>query len=135
MTPPNTPAPWAQCPKCGSTFFRDEEYRQYRVYASAVPGGGLQPSDEVRRIKTCMCGEPMPVNIVGRFDKVGRSLKESLAMARQYRESREPDKILAELALTFITRTEFQALVQRLDTLQTILGLPPAKDPHPPVPG
>jgi hypothetical protein len=61
MTPPNERDPWTQCPKCGSTFFQEVEFRQYRVHASAVPEGGLQPSDELRHMKMCMCGEPMPV--------------------------------------------------------------------------
>jgi hypothetical protein len=51
---------------------------------------------------------------------VAKSLQESLELARRYRESRNPDKILAELARTFITRTEFQTLTGRLDGLQTI---------------
>ena len=134
MTPPNPPVHKAECPKCGSTFFQEADYRQYQVYASAVPGGGLQPSDESRQLRICLCGEILPVAHRVRYDEVGKSLQESLQMAQKYRAGRDPDKILAELAHDFITRSEFQALIEQMDKLQALLAQG-GKDAEPNPPG
>ncbi|MGA3077585.1 MAG: hypothetical protein ABSG56_28375 [Bryobacteraceae bacterium] len=123
------------CPKCGSTNFSEDEFRQYTVHASALPGGGLSPSNESRHVKICMCGHPMPVGALARFDEVGKGFQESLDLAWQHLEKRNPDKILAELARDFVTRREFNELTGRLDGLQAILGQARGKDTDQPVPG
>lgn len=129
------PVAKAACPKCGSTFFQEAEYRQYQVHASAVPGGGLQPSDEVCRVKTCMCRETLPVHTIMRYiDDVEKSFQESLNWRSKCRDSRHPDKILADLADDFITRCEFQVLIEQLNRMQT-LKEQGGKDAEPNAPG
>src|ERR1700722_8065850 len=91
-----TPQNWADCPQCGSAFFHQEDYRQYTGSASELPSGGLTPGNDYRQVKVCLCGEPMPLGVLARIDEVGKSLQESLAMARKYREGRDKGKILVE---------------------------------------
>jgi len=77
----------------------------------------------------------MPVGALARFDEVGKGFQESLDLAWQHLEKRNPDKILAELARDFVTRREFNELTGRLDGLQAILGQARGKDTDTPVPG
>ena len=91
------------------------------MHSSLLPGGGLAPSDEFRHVRICLCGHPMPVRTVARFDEVGRSLQQSLQAAQHYRERMGPDQIVAELTRGFITHAEFQALSDQVSALESIL--------------
>jgi hypothetical protein len=90
------------------------------VSPSAVPGGGLHPNDESSVVRICACGHPVRIVKGGRFGQVGQSLQQSLDAAVRYRESRSTGKILAELADTFVTWSEFQDLLARLGNLETL---------------
>jgi hypothetical protein len=120
MTPQKKQDSLAQCPQCGSTSFYAAEFRQYIVYPPAVPGGGLHPSDAFREVKICACGYPMPIGPVGHYNQAAQSFKKSLAAAQQYLESKSADKILSELARSFITRREYQLLIERLTNLEML---------------
>ena len=114
-----------ECPRCESTYFQEVEFRQYRVHASAVPGGGYQPDTAVCRARICLCGHVTPVALPMALQKhqgvAADSFAASCQAAEKYRRSLDPNPILNDLARDFVTWSQFEALQQRLESLQNIL--------------
>jgi hypothetical protein len=55
------------CPSCGSTWFREETFNQYRkeTYSSRA-GGDLEVISEMpQTLRVCLCGRPLSPNIGG----------------------------------------------------------------------
>ena len=49
-----------RCPKCGSEWLMQGEFRRYREAYSAYPGGEIDPVDgAVFRLAVCLCGHPL----------------------------------------------------------------------------
>jgi hypothetical protein len=81
----------SKCPSCGSTWFRDETFNQYRAETySSRAGGELEVISEMpQTLRVCLCGAPLPPNVGGalhggitpsaNMDSFGKSLKAALA--------------------------------------------------------
>jgi len=117
-----------KCPKCGSTFFQEAEFRQYLGFG---PAGGIHPPDSTRRVRICICGHPMAPAKAVRLDAPAESLRESLRLAWERRQRMDGDQILSDMEAAFVTRPEFQALDERLNGLGKILEEATSQDPDP----
>lgn len=80
----------SKCPSCGSTWFREETFNQYRAETYSSPGGELEVISEMpQTLRVCLCGAPLPPNVGGalhggitpsaNMDSFGKSLKAALA--------------------------------------------------------
>jgi hypothetical protein len=81
----------SKCPSCGSTWFREETFNQYRAETySSRAGGELEVISEMpQTLRVCLCGAPLPPNIGGalhggitpssNMDSFGKSLRAALA--------------------------------------------------------
>jgi hypothetical protein len=59
----------AVCDRCGSNWFQEVEYNQYKgaTYSSA-PGGEIEQINQMpMRIRVCLCGKPYRPNVGGAF--------------------------------------------------------------------
>lgn len=110
------------CPRCGSNYFQEVEYRQYRkqMYSSA-PGGNLSPVSELSfRALVCLCGHV----IANHHSQWGARLPEgaafydSVTKAAACREARDPEKLQQALVSTYASRTDLENLLQRLGDIE-----------------
>lgn len=85
----------ARCPDCGSSWFAELQFQQYRanVY-SYGPGGDLQVASPTSiPVRFCLCGRVLEPNITtqgvgrGTLSRLLDSFHESLSQASQWRSS------------------------------------------------
>jgi hypothetical protein len=108
------------CERCGSVYFHQAEFRQYRegLYSSAA-GGGLSPvSDLPQLIRICICGEPLPDSGIRRLGDYARSFNQSVRAAKSHRAKQQPEALLEELQKALATRKELAETQQRLANLE-----------------
>lgn len=116
----------SKCPRCGSTYFVEAEYRQYiRAYSSA-PGGELCTESSAIQVRVCMCGNPVlwgPLKGLSADEK--KSVEDSLRKSAEYWNRSEPEQLVAHLRDSFVTQAEFEKLVSDADKLgQVAAGVP-----------
>jgi len=84
----------ARCPRCGSTWFAELNFQQYKanVY-SYGPGGDLQVASVTSvPIRVCICGFPLPPDVTtqginrGALARTLESFGESMARAQKFLE-------------------------------------------------
>jgi hypothetical protein len=115
MTPDETEVPQV-CPHCGSIHFQAAHVAQY----SFSTGHPYQLITDHIEVVMCLCGHMIPVKRLDSPDADHRALQASIHQARQYHE-RTDGRSRADVARDFITQTEFQALSQKLTTLEITL--------------
>ena len=132
-----------QCEKCGSVFFQEAEFRQYRgsVYSSA-PGGAmyaLESENGPVRACVCLCGHPTLFRSGVR--RAPADFRDSLVAALRRRATSAPEALQASLAEEFASTEGMAELKSKLARLQEIvqrcltnLGSPAAR-PSPLAPG
>ena len=74
----------SECPSCGSTWFREETFNQYRAETySARAGGDLEVISEMpQTLRVCLCGRPLSPNIGGALHG-GATPSENMTSFRQ----------------------------------------------------
>ena len=107
-----------ECPKCGCTHFQDVVLHQYRgpMYTSAL-GGELGQVGEGVHIQVCACGHPA---LVSSHDALMK-LEASMLKALLYRQRREPEGIMAQIAEGFAPAEEFRRLAEKVNSLATVV--------------
>jgi hypothetical protein len=129
MKPTVMPMP---CERCGSVYFQEAEFRQYRggMYSSGG-GEGLSPVTELpQRICICICGEPMPDASIRRRGDDARSFTKWMAAAKAHRAKQEPEALLRELRAQLATKQELAETQERLANLEQalrVIAAEPAK--------
>jgi hypothetical protein len=124
------------CERCGSVYFVEAEFRQYREMSSSMPGGDLSPVTEASiRALICICGHPIPPGNL-RGQSMSRedhaSFHRSFEVARQYREVAQPQAIIGRLAESFAGREKYEKLAEQIAKLEAILRLRPPSPPASP---
>lgn len=120
MIPNVTPV---ACERCGSVYFQEAEFRQYReqLYSSGV-GGGVSPvTDLPQGIRICICGEPMPDTGIRRMGSDARSFTMCVAAAKAHRARQQPAALLQELLAELATKEELAEAQERLGNLEKAL--------------
>jgi hypothetical protein len=126
-----------QCEKCGSSYFVEGHFKQYRPQYSASPGGDLSPlSENPVRALVCVCGHPIvPGRLRSQAPGDYKSFEKSLEAARQYRERTNPEAILRRIVELYATKSQHDELAERINKLETILNeplpTPPGQLPKP----
>jgi nucleoid DNA-binding protein len=121
-----------QCPKCGSMYFTECEFRKWHQMPSATPGGGLSASDSrTMQALICVCGEPVPLGpLRRRVEGDQASFRKSLEAAQRYREEAEPQRIILWLAASFASNKDQKDLEDRIASMAAIVAaLPKASRP------
>ncbi len=113
------------CEQCGSSYFVEGQFRQYRKMSSSLPGGDLSPITEVPvRALVCICGHPINPGKLRR-QSIARedhaSFQKSFAAAWGYRQSRQPQAFIGRLSQDFTGRDEYQRLANQIANLEAIL--------------
>lgn len=105
------------CPRCGSTQFQLAKIGQYNVIGN---GAHHLLSPLLLDVIVCLCGQTIPIDRPQRAED-RQSLQNSLGAAQKYRERTGPEQIKAELEHDFVTHAEFEALSERVSTLEAFL--------------
>ncbi len=100
------------CEQCGSVYFAQSEFRQYRYQYGALPGGDLSPvTEDPIRVLVCICGNPMEQGTLRRWS-IPRALRphfqKSFEAARRYREG-------------LVTREQYDQLAKQITDLKALL--------------
>jgi hypothetical protein len=96
------------CPKCGSTHFVLQEFRQYYagIYSS-VPGGEISDLGKGVNVRVCLCGHPVPTSGTRTLPRESRAaFQQSLESATRFRDQTELQQVLARLKERFLSRKE-----------------------------
>ena len=115
--------PPVACDRCGSVYFHEAEFAQYRggMYSSGAGGELSQLSDVPQRIRICICGEPMPDPNMRRAGPDGRSFNQCVAKAKAHRARQQPEALLQELLATLATKKELAEAQERLARIELAL--------------
>jgi hypothetical protein len=111
------------CERCGSVYFHEAEFAQYRggMYSWGA-GGELSPFTELpQRIWICICGEPMPDPSKRRAGPDGRSFNQCVEKAKAHRARQQPEALLQELLATLATKKELAEAQERLANIELAL--------------
>lgn len=111
-----------RCPECGSMHFFEVDYCQYmgETYSS-TPGGELRAVSSAVKVCVCPCGEPILASSIGSLSPEEReSVKTSFERAAQHRAQREPEHMVTRLQESFVSRSEFQAVVEGVEKLDRV---------------
>ena len=111
------------CERCGSVYFHEAEFAQYRggMYSWGA-GGGLSPfTDLPQRIWICICGEPMPDPSIRRSGEDARSFNQCVEKAKAHRARQQPEALLQELLATLATKKELAEAQERLARIELAL--------------
>ena len=115
-----------RCEKCGSEFFQEAEFRQYRGNAySAAPGGAMYPLDGEggpARVCLCLCGHPIPL-LRRSIRSVPASFSESLTAALRCRAASDPAALEAKLKKAFSSAQEMAEWERKLAQLREVVQL------------
>ena len=107
-----------RCEKCGSTYFVEAQFRQYRTMPSSMPGGDLSPvTEDPIRMLVCMCGNPIPPGKLRKFSiprEQADNFDRSLNAARQFREVADPQAMMGRLSETFASREAHDRLAEQI---------------------
>ena len=111
------------CERCGSEYFYQAKFRQYReMLSSSGAGGGLSTvSDQSQPIRICICGEPMPEEGIRRAGDDARSFSRSVVAAKAHRAKQQPAALLQELLAELATKKELSEAQERLANLEQAL--------------
>ena len=126
-TPRGVPSQQLLCEKCGSSYFMEAEFRQYRKRPSSMPGGDLLTNSENDPIRmlVCMCGNPIQPGKQRRPLSISReedaNFQKSAEAARQYREVAHPQAIIGSLSQSFASKGAHDRLAGRIANLEGIL--------------
>jgi len=121
----NQPQVPDKCPRCGSTQFQLAKIGQYNV----ISNGGYQSLTKLHDVMVCLCGHTVLIERPQRRED-RQSLQNSLEAAQKYRERAGPEQIKAELERDFVTHAEFEALSERVSTLEAFLQQLTDTDQH-----
>jgi hypothetical protein len=111
------------CDRCGSVYFQEAEFGQYRggLYSSA-PGGEISHlTDLPQRARICICGEPMPDTSIRPTGEDARSFAQSVAAAKAHRARQQPDALLQELLAELAAKKHLAEAQQRLAAIELAL--------------
>jgi nucleoid DNA-binding protein len=127
------------CEKCGSSYFVEGQFKQYRPGHSTAPGGDISSLSEYPvKALVCLCGQPVPPGPRRRFgpgeSENSKSFRKSFEAARQYREHTGPKAILLRVAGLYASLEQHDELAERIAKLQAILNEPAPPQPSPPPP-
>ena len=112
------------CPKCGSTHFWKEEYRQYlQAGYSATPGGNLIATGEPVTVRRCLSGHIVDSSVRRSLPQDQQvAFRESLALARKREADIEPQAILEVVQQSYVSKAEFDAKVEEFERLAASLA-------------
>jgi hypothetical protein len=118
MNPKWTPV---ACERCGSLYFYQAEFRQYRemLYSSGAVGG-LSVSAQSQQIRICICGEPRP-DAGQRSGEDAHSFEKCVVVAKALRAKQQPEALLQELLAELATKKELAEAQERLASLEQAL--------------
>jgi hypothetical protein len=110
-----------QCPECGSEWLMLAEFRRYKDWYSAYPGGEIDPVGRaVFRLPVCLCGHPLSPTKISQTSSV-EGLRDFLAavkMAQKHRDTvatiQDPNEVLEKVA----TKAEMEQLLERIRQLE-----------------
>ena len=120
----------AQCPRCGSLWFAEHEFRQYadQMYSSTV-GGSLSPlSGNPQYAAVCLCGmlfQPKGYNPRGRrLSPREQSFLESWKKAQEYqlRQSEAEERIQRRLRAVAVDPKYIRQLSGRVDSVEKLIA-------------
>ena len=108
------------CERCGSVYFHEAEFAQYRggMYSSGAGGELSQLTDVPQRIRICICGEPMPDPSIRRLGEDARSFNQCVEKAKAHRARQQPEALLQELLATLATKKELAEAQERLANIE-----------------
>jgi hypothetical protein len=119
MKKPQTPV---KC-RCGSVYFHETEFREYRSgLSSSGVGGEISPLTNLpQRIRICICGEPKPDPSVRSASQDARSFSQSVAAAKAHRARQQPEALLQELLADLAPKKELAEAKERLANIELAL--------------
>jgi hypothetical protein len=111
------------CERCGSVYFHEAEFAQYRggMYSWGAGGELSQVSDVPQRIRICVCGEPMPDTSIRRLGPDAHSFSQCVAAAKAHRARQQPEALLQELLTELAGKKELAEAQERLATIELAL--------------
>jgi hypothetical protein len=111
------------CDRCGSVYFHEAEFAQYRggVYSSGAGGELSRLTDLPQRIRICICGEPMPDPSMRRAGEDARSFNQCVEKAKAHRARQQPEALLQELLAELATKKELAEAKARLANIELAL--------------
>jgi hypothetical protein len=111
------------CERCGSVYFHEAEFAQYRggLYSSGAGGDISQISDLPQRIRICICGEPMPDPSIRRTGNDARSFNQCVAQAKAHRARQQPAALLQELLAELAGKQELAVVQERMANIELAL--------------
>jgi len=120
------------CPSCGSTWFREETFNQYRkeTYSSRA-GGDLEVISEMpQTLRVCLCGRPLSPNIGGAGhggatpSEQMTSFKQSLKFALNKLDgsTTDPVQMVRSLVAEALKQGDFAAEFDKMGTRVEELG-------------
>lgn len=120
------------CEICGSVEFMEAEFKQYRQRSASMPGDDISPLTEGIRVRICMCGNPIQPSL-RRQTSVGKPIRESFQksfeMARAWRESTRPNRIIERLrSEAFVTKQAHDLLAEEVAKLKAIIAELPLQE-------
>ncbi len=116
------------CPECGSTFFQDAQFNQYRTGAiAAIPViETFEVAETGPWIRICLCGHPIGIppgkTSVTRANRA--SFEETWQNALAYRAVLTPDTMERAILQQYATRGDAQELYHKLSRLLDIVDVP-----------
>ncbi|HEV8491605.1 MAG TPA: hypothetical protein VGR76_05010, partial [Candidatus Angelobacter sp.] len=117
-----TPMPMA-CERCGSLYFHEAEFAQYRggLYSSGAGGEISQLTELPQRIWICICGEPVSDPSIRRTGADARSFNQCVAQAKAHRARQQPAALLKELLAELAGKQELAEAEERLANIELAL--------------
>jgi hypothetical protein len=111
------------CERCGSVYFHEAEFAQYRggLYSSGAGGEISQISDLPQRIWICICGEPMPDPSIRRIGPDASSFNQCVAKAKAHRARQQPEALLQELLAELAAKKQLEEVQERLANIELAL--------------
>ena len=111
------------CDRCGSVYFQEAEFAQYRggLYSAGVGGEISRVSDLPQPIWICLCGEPMPDPSLKRNGPDARSFSQSVAAAKAQLARQRPEALLQELLAELAPKKELAEAQERLAIIELAL--------------
>lgn len=111
------------CERCGSVYFHEAEFAQYRggMYSSGAGGEISQTSDLPQRIRICICGEPVPDPNIRRARRDAGSFSQCVALAKAHRAKQQPEALLHALLAELAGKKELAEAQERLANIELAL--------------
>ena len=120
--PAKIQAPTA-CPRCGSIHFQQAHFAEYFWPQGTPP----QLLSETVQLLVCVCGHVLPAEL-NLEKKEYITLHQSLKAAESCREQKS-GRSPVEVAEEFVTRAEFQKIVEKQGALETEVQMLSKKKP------